>query len=118
MWIRVVTNSDIKAGDVLSFDESLNLWAKAANILAPIGVARNDASLRTDSTTEYVVEIVMQGQVLANSSRSIQAQGGRMNVENGAVYVDNNADHVGIIAPNILDTPPRLAGELVTIVIR
>ena len=118
MWIRVLTNADIVAGDVLSFDEVSNRWIKATNISSPVGVARNDASLKIDSTTDYVVEIVMQGQVLAKSSRAIQAQGGRMNVENGAVYVDDAADHCGIIAPNPLDYAARIAGDLVTVLIK
>ena len=118
MWIRVLTNSDITIGDVLAFDEISKKWIKATNILAPIGVARNDASLRTDSTTEYVVEIVMQGQVTAKASRSIQSQGGRMNVENGAVYVDDAAEHCGTIAPNTLDYNARSSGDLVTILIK
>ena len=118
MWIRILTNSDILAGDVLSFDSVSQKWIKASSLVSPLGVARTNAVLKTNSTTEYVVEMVMQGQVLAKASRDIPNEGGELNVENGAVYVDNSADHEGIIVPNTLDSSPRLAGDLVTVLIR
>jgi hypothetical protein len=118
MWIRVLTNSDILAGDVLSFDSASQKWIKATTLVSPLGVARNDATLKADSTTEYVTELVMQGQVLAKASRDVPGEGGELNVENGAVYVDNTSDHQGIIVPNTLDSSARLAGDLVTVLIR
>ena len=118
MWVRVLTNSDIIAGDVLSFDTSTQRWIKATSLVSPLGVARTNAELKTGSSTEYVTELVMQGQVLAKASRDVPDQGGELNVEDGAVYVDNNADHEGIIAPNTLDSSARLAGDLVTVLIR
>ena len=118
MWIRILTTSDILAGDVLSFDASTQKWIKASSLTSPLGVARNDATLKTNSTTEYVVEMVMQGQVLAKASRDIPNEGGELNVENGAVYVDNTADHEGIVVPNVLDAEARVTGDLVTVIIR
>ena len=118
MWIRVLTSSDIATGDVLSFDSSSQKWIKATTLVSPLGVARTDARLKTNSSTEYIVEMVMQGQVLAKASRDIPNEGGELNVENGAVYVDNAADHEGIIVPNVLDASPRVAGDLVTVLIR
>jgi len=118
MWIRVLTNSDVLTGDVLSFDSASQKWIKASTLVSPLGVARTDAYLKTNSTTEYVVEMVMQGQVLAKASRDIPNEGGELNVENGAVYVDNAADHEGIIVPNVLDASARVAGDLVTVLIR
>ena len=118
MWVRVLTNSDIITGDVLSFDTSTQRWIKATSLVSPLGVARTNAELKTGSSTEYVTELVMQGQVLAKSSRDVPDEGGELNVEDGAVYVDNNADHEGIIAPNTLDSSARLAGDLVTVLIR
>jgi hypothetical protein len=44
----------------------------------------------------------MQGQIEAKSSRLIVDEGGEMNVENGAVFVDNGANHAGIICPNFI----------------
>jgi len=118
MWIKVPTNSDIITGDVLSFDTSAQRWIKATTLVSPLGVARKDATLKVDSSTEYIVEMVMQGQVLAKASRDIPNEGGELNVENGAVYVDNDADHEGVIVPNILDASARVAGDLVTVLIR
>ena len=118
MWIRILTNSDILAGDLLSFDSVSQKWIKASSLVSPLGVARTNAVLKTNSTTEYVVEMVMQGQVLAKASRDIPNEGGELNVENGAVYVDNSADHEGIIVPNVLDASSRVTGDLVTVLIR
>jgi len=118
MWIKVITNNDIVRGDVLSFDTSTQKWIKASTLVSPLGVARTDATLKISSTTDYVVEMVMQGQALAKASRDIPNEGGELNVENGAVYVDNDADHEGIIVPNVLDASSRVAGDLVTVLIR
>ena len=118
MWIKVLTNSDIVTGDVLSYDETSHKWTRATSLSTPLGVAKEDAILKEGSTTDYIVKMAIQGQALAKCSQDIVNQGGEFNVENGAVYVDNSADHVGIIAPNLLDASSRVAGDLVTIIIR
>jgi hypothetical protein len=118
MWIRVLTDSGVTTGDVLSFDALSQKWTKASTLVTPLGVARTNATLKANSTNEYVVEMVMQGQVLAKASRDIPNEGGELNIENGAVYMDNTADHEAIIVPNHLDAPNRVAGDLVTIIIR
>lgn len=117
MWIKVKCSSEILEGDVLSFNEVNGVWDKAASLMTPLGIARHDA-VQYNDTSEYRVEMQMQGQSQAKASRDIVDQGGEMNVENGAVYVDNNANHDAIICPNIIDAAQRRAGELITIVIR
>ena len=117
MWISVKTNQDIVRGDVLSHDSVSNLWIKANSLSTPLGVARNNAKLSEDERY-YFVEMQMQGQIEAKSSRVIPDEGGEMNVENGAVFVDNGANHAGIICPNFIGSSERQAGALVTIVIR
>ena len=118
MWITVVCESNINQGDVLSYNQNKNLWDLASTLVSPLGVAKNDAYLKQETTDVYIVEMQMQGQVLAKASRDIPQQGGDMNVENGAVYVDNNANHCGIICPNFLDSTERLTGNLVTVIVR
>lgn len=118
MWIRVLTSNDITIGDILSFDTLSQKWIKASTLASPLGVAKTNAILKSDSTNEYVVEMIMQGQAIAKASRDIPNEGGELNVENGAVYVDNNANHEGIIVPNILDASLRLKDDLITIIIR
>ncbi len=117
MWISVKTNQEILKGDVLSYDSTSQLWTKANSLSTPLGVAKENAQLSEDETY-YYVKMQMQGQIEAKSSRLIPDEGGEMNVENGAVFVDNGANHAGIICPNFIGSSQRQAGELVTIVIR
>tara|TARA_Y100000592_G_scaffold9199_1_gene12840 strand:+ start:2097 stop:2453 length:357 start_codon:yes stop_codon:yes gene_type:complete len=116
-WIAVKTEENITEGDVLSFDISSQLWNKANSLSTPLGVAKGDAKLSEDGSY-YRVDMQMQGQIKAKSSRLIPDEGGEMNVENGAVFVDNGANHAGIISPNFINAPQRTAGELIEIVIR
>jgi hypothetical protein len=57
-------------------------------------------------------KITVAGQSPSNSGEIT------LSVENGMVYVDNNANHDGIICPNFLDQPSRTSGSLVTVIIR
>mgnify|MGYP001463015673 FL=1 len=118
MWIKVKCLQDITKGDVLSYNTSQQLWSKSSSLTTPLGVARKDAVLKPETDDIYIVEIQLQGQVEAKASRDIPDEGGELNVENGMVYVDNNANHDGIICPNFLDQPPRASGNLVTVIIR
>ncbi len=118
MWIKVKCLQSIVKGDVLSYDSSQQLWDKSSSLATPLGVARKDAVLKPETDDIYIVEIQLQGQVEAKASRDIPDEGGELNVENGMVYVDNSADHTGIICPNFLDNPSREAGSLVTVIVR
>tara|TARA_R100000951_G_scaffold33449_1_gene28351 strand:- start:1197 stop:1550 length:354 start_codon:yes stop_codon:yes gene_type:complete len=117
MWISVKTNQDIKKGDVLSFDSTSQKWLKASSLTSPLGVAKDNAKL-SENESYYFVEMQMQGQIEAIASRDLPDEGGELNVENGAVFVDNDANHEGIICPNFINASQRLQGELVTIIIR
>jgi len=116
-WCNVKCDSTVKAGDVLTFDSSSQLWVKASSLATPLGVSREDAVQR-EGQDYYFTPMVQQGACTAKASRDILNEGGELNVENGAVYVDNTTDGCGIIVPNNIDYPPRVAGDLVTIVIR
>ncbi len=118
MWIRVLTESDIVIGDVLSFDYTTEKWTKATSLVSPLGVAKTNALLEKNSTNKYTVEIQSTSPLIKSASRSIPNEGGELNVENGEVFVDNNADHEGIIVPNFIGAADRVAGDLVAIVIR
>ena len=116
MFLKVYCLSDIKLGDVLHYNSSTSLWEKATGIDHPLCVARTDAIVRDQG---YSVEAVFSGPVLAKASKSIPVQGGELQVENGAVYVDNTANGQGIICPQFIDnTDARNAGDLVQVVIR
>jgi hypothetical protein len=118
MFITVKCTSSITKGDVLSFNSSSQLWELASSFNTPLGVANQNAFVDQDDTSRYLVSMSIEGHVLAKASRDIPNEGGELNVENGGVYVDNNANHTGIIAPNYLDQAARVAGDLVTVIIR
>ena len=116
MFLKVYCSQDIVQGDVLHFNTSSEIWEKATGIDHPICVARSNAELRGEG---YAVEGVFAGSCYAKASRSIPVQGGELQVENGAVFVDNDANGSGIICPQFIDnTDPRNAGDLVQVVIR
>lgn len=119
MFLKVYCLSSITQGDVLHYNTSSELWEKATGIDHPLCVASEDAILRNVDTNDYAVKAVFAGSVLARASRSIPVQGGELQVENGAVFVDNNADGNGIICPQFIDNAtPRNAGDLIQVVIR
>ena len=116
MFLKVYCQSDIVVGDVLHFNSVSQLWEKATTIDHPLCVARTDAIVREEG---YSVEGVFAGACFAKASRSIPAQGGELQVENGAVYVDNSANGPGIVCPQFIDnSDPRNAGDLVQVVVR
>lgn len=116
MFLKVYCPSNIKKGDVLHFNSTSQLWERATGISHPLCIARKDAESRGDG---YAVEAVFSGSVEAKASRSIPVEGGEMQVENGGVYVDNNANGQGIICPQFIDnSSTRDAGDLVMVVVR
>lgn len=116
MFLKVYCSQDIVQGDVLHYNTTSQLWERATGIDHPICVARTNAISRN---TGFSVEAVFAGSCYAKASRSIPVQGGELQVENGAVFVDNNANGNGIICPQFIDnTDPRNAGDLVQVVIR
>ena len=116
-WCNVKCNSSILRGDVLTFNTQTQLWEKASSLSTPLGVATADAVLR-EGQNYYFTPLALQGACLAKAARDIPNEGGELNVENGAVYVDNDANGCGIISPNNIDYPDRVSGDLITVVIR
>jgi hypothetical protein len=118
-WIILNCADTIKVGDVLSFDETSNVYNLANDMGTPIYVALTDARVAEDSPSGFDVKAQAQGQVRAKSSRDILDQGGFMSVENGKVYVDNNNVYSSGIIWNVTKGyPSRIAGDLVTITLR
>lgn len=115
-WIKLKSASDIKKGDVLTYDSASSTYIRATNMNTPLYVAMNDSEQAEDSF--YYVKGKIQGQIEAKASRDIPEEGGFIAVENGAIYVDNNMDSCGIIWQNFIDAPARKAGDLITITLR
>jgi len=117
MFLLIYCPADIVAGDVLHYNSNTQLWEKATGLSHPLCVARRNAEPRGEEG--FAVEAVFAGAVLAKASRSIPIEGGELQVENGAVYVDNSANGQGIICPQFIDnSTDRNAGDLVQVVIR
>lgn len=119
MYLKVYCSNDVQTGDVLHYNSTSQLWERANTIDHPVCVASENATLRNEETNQHAVKAVFAGAVFAKASRSIPVQGGELQVENGAVYVDNSANGPGIVCPQFIDnSDPRNAGDLVQVVVR
>lgn len=115
MFSIVKVSQGLQAGSVVSWSGSE--FALAQSLATPLGVLQDDARL-DDKTGSWVAPVSFAGIAWALASRDIPNEGGELMVENGAVYVDNNADGAGIICPLPHDQETRLAGSLVMVHIR
>jgi hypothetical protein len=116
MWVKVKIAEGLAIGSVLSYSEISSSWVLAQNLNTPVGVLEQITQDVITSETFGVVRFA--GTAYALADRDIPDQGGEMTVINGKVYVDNAADHCGIIAPLPHGQPSRVAGDLVMVYIR
>lgn len=117
MFSVVKVSPSLSAGSVVAFDPTLSMFALSSSLSTPLGVLREDARLDEESG-DWIAAVSFAGVAWALASRDIPNEGGELMVENGAVYVDNNADGAGIICPLPHDQETRLAGSLVMVHIR
>jgi hypothetical protein len=127
MFSVVKVEQNLKAGDVVSFDQEKNTFNLSNSLATPLGVLSEDPqkahifNLETQQIEEqdyYVAPVSFAGIAFAKASRDIPDEGGELMVENGMVYVDNEANGAGIICPLPYDQEKRLAGSLVMVHIR
>jgi len=127
MFSVVKVQPNLTAGSVVSFDPALGVFTPAQTLATPLGVLQEDAqeamnfNLETgelDPQGYQVAPVSFAGVAFAVASRDIPDEGGELMVENGAVYVDNDADGAGIICPLPHDQETRLAGSLVMVHVR
>lgn len=127
MFSVVKVKSGLLAGDVVAWDESQQLFDKTNSQATPLGVLSEDAQEAQifDVETQqpvlqgfHVAPVSFAGIAFARASRDIPVEGGELQVEEGGVYVDNNADGPGIVCPLPYDQSSRLAGDLVMVHIR
>lgn len=127
MFSVVKVQPTLTVGSVVAFDPSLGVFAPSSSLATPLGVLQEDAqeamiyNLETgelDPQGYYVAPVSFAGIAWALASRDIPDEGGELMVEDGKVYVDNNADGAGIICPLPHDQETRLAGSLVMVHIR
>ena len=117
MFSIVKVHQSILKGDVVSWNETDQMFVLATSQHAPLGVADSD-SYTIDGITGNYAPIIFAGLAQAKASRDIPIEGGEMQIENGSVYVDNNANGNGIICPIPYDQTAKQAGDLVLVHIR
>lgn len=127
MFSVVKVEPTLKAGDVVAFDPTTQTFNLSSSLATPLGVLSEDAQEAMVFNVEtqeyeglgyYVAPVSFAGIGFAKASRDIPDEGGELMVENGMVYVDNEANGAGIICPLPYDQETRLAGSLVMIHIR
>lgn len=85
MVIRAAVATGVALHDLVSFDETNNQWVKASSHLGLLGsIIGID-----EGATEAIINL--NGEFQAHTSRIIAPHGGRLNVENGRVFVDNTS---------------------------
>ena len=127
MFSVVKVKSGLVMGDVVAFDPNQGVFALSSSLSTPLGVLSEDAREAHDFNVEtqtleplgyYVAPVSFAGVAFAKCSRDIPDEGGELMVENGQVYVDNEANGAGIICPLPHDQETRTAGSLVMVHIR
>jgi hypothetical protein len=127
MFSVVKVQPHLVRGDVVAFDPSQGVFAPSSSLATPLGVLSEDAQEAQSFNVEtqayeplgyHVAPVSFAGVAFARCSRDVPDEGGELMVENGKVYVDNNADGAGIICPLPHDQSSRLAGDLVMVHIR
>ena len=127
MFSVVKVQPGLVHGDVVAFDPSQGVFALSSSLATPLGVLSEDAqeaqSFNAETQTYeplgyHVAPVSFAGVAFARCSRDIPDEGGELMVENGQVYVDNEANGAGIICPLPHDQETRAAGSLVMVHIR
>lgn len=116
MFVKVKVSENLAVGSAVSFSSVVSAWVLAQDVSAPIGII--ESVQQDEETLEYYAKAVFAGIAWALADRAIPDEGGEMTVLNGKVYVDNTADHCGIIAPLPRNQDSRAADDLVMVHIR
>jgi hypothetical protein len=116
MFVIVKLTGNHPIGSIVAYSSSDSAWALSSSISTPLGVI--ESVEQDEETLEYWGRVRFSGSTLALADRAIPDEGGEMTVLNGKVYVDNTADHCGIIAPLPRGQASRVADDLVMVHIR
>jgi hypothetical protein len=127
MFSVVKVQPNLVRGAVVAFDPLQGVFTHSSSLATPLGVLSEDAqeaqSFNVETQTYeplgyYVAPVSFAGVAFARCSRDIPDEGGELMVENGQVYVDNDANGAGIVCPLPHDQESRKAGSLVMVHIR
>lgn len=116
MFVIVKLTGNHPVGSAVVYSSADSAWALSSSIATPLGII--ESVEQDEDTLEYWGRVRFSGSTLALADRAIPDEGGEMTVLNGRVYVDNTADHCGIIAPLPRGQASRVAGDLVMVHIR
>lgn len=116
MFVRVLLTGSHAIGSAVSYSPEDGAWALASSVSSPLGIV--EEVIQDEETQLFWGRCSFAGISYALSDRAIPDEGGELAVLNGRVYVDNNTDHSGIIAPLPRGQDTRLSGELVMVHIR
>lgn len=117
MYSIVKVNPALSLGDVVSYNSTAQYFDTATNHHDLIGVV-NETPYTVDNQEGSYASVIFAGVCIAKASREIQREGGKLQIENGKVYIDNSVDGCGIVSPTPYDQPTKQANDLVLIHLR
>ena len=116
MFCTVKLNSNLAVGTVVQFNTTDQSWNTATNHQDTIGVISEAPS--QDDDLNWWAKVTFSGTAFALADRAIPDQGGKLNVNDGKVFVDSSSTANGIIAPLTRGEATRMADSLVLVDIR
>lgn len=116
MFVAVKLSANHPIGSVVAYSSTAQAWDLALNVVSPLGVV--EVVSQDPDTLEWWGNVRLAGTAYALADRAIPDEGGEMTVNNGKVYVDNSADHAGIVAPLPRGQASRVENNLVMVHIR
>lgn len=117
MFCTVKLNSNLSIGTVVQFNTINQNWTTATNHQDTIGVI-SQSPIQDEETLIWWAKVTFAGAAFAIADREIPDQGGKLNVNNGKVFVDNSSNANGIVAPLTRGETTRTTGGLVLVDIR
>jgi len=83
MKIRATIATNVQLNDLVTYDQASNQWVKSNT---PLGLLGAVIGIEPDTSTAI---IEFSAEVTAHTSTVIASHGGRLNVVNGRVYIDD-----------------------------
>lgn len=116
MFVQVRVNQNVNIGDVVSYNSESSQFEQTTNSSQIVGVVSESAFLSEDNF--YYANVIFAGICFAKASRDIADEGGKIGVESGGIYVDNNSDNLGIVSPLPKGGATRVQNDLVMVFLR
>ena len=113
MFVKIKLQSNLSLGTIVRFDNINNFWSK--DIISGVFGVISSSPEQNSETLEWWAEVTFSGTVYAIADRAIPDEGGKIEIIDGKVYVDNNTQNNGIISPLPRGQNSRMAGDLVMI---